>query len=182
MISAVVTGRQGDTITDGEVKLTCLNPAPDYVYPSQNASSIVLSVSYEKFDMLLTGDLEDAGEDMVQMILKEYSEYSADSNITSDNYMYQGIPAGSDYDVLKVAHHGSKYSTSDEFLTIIKPDFSLISCGKYNPYGHPHKEVIKRLKECKSNIMITSKHGAIMLKTDGNKLLVDYYLKERVDF
>jgi competence protein ComEC len=60
-----------------------------------------------------------------------------------------------DYDILKVAHHGSKNSTSEEFLKLIQPEYSIISCGKNNRYGHPHKELRDRLKQIKSEVEIT---------------------------
>lgn len=159
--------RKGDTLSDGEVKFTCLNPAPDYIYSSENAYSTVLSVSYKKFDLLLTGDLEEAGEKMVLELLKSHSESRA---ITKDNEKYQGIPSQSDYDILKVAHHGSKYSTPKEFLDVIKPEFSIISCGKNNRYGHPDPQLLNRLKDAESAIIITSESGAVTIKTDGEKM------------
>ena len=52
-----------------------------------------------------------------------------------------------DIDVLKVAHHGSKHSTSQEFLDACRPDITLISAGKGNSYGHPHEELLMRLQK-----------------------------------
>ena len=78
---------------------------------------------------------------------------------------------------MKVAHHGSKNSTSEEFLTIIKPELSLISCGKNNRYGHPHTELIERLQQSGPNIMITTEAGAITIKTDGERMVVEEYLE-----
>lgn len=166
--------RKGDTLSDGEVKFTCLNPAPDYIYSSENAYSTVLSVSYKKFDLLLTGDLEEAGEKMVLELLKNCSESRA---ITKDNNKYQGIPSLSDYDILKVAHHGSKYSTPKEFLDVIKPEFSIISCGKNNRYGHPDPQLLNRLKDAESAIIITSDSGAVTIKTDGEKMELKEFKK-----
>ena len=156
-----------DTLSDGEVNFTCLNPAPDYIYSSENAYSTVLSVSYKKFDLLLTGDLEEAGEKLVLELLKSHSD---DTAITKDNKEYQGIPSQSDYDILKVAHHGSNYSTPKEFLDLIKPEVSIISCGKNNRYGHPAPQLLNRLKDAESTIKITSESGAVTIKTDGEKM------------
>jgi competence protein ComEC len=164
--------RKGDTITDGEVKLTCLNPAPDYNYSSENAYSTVLSISYKKFDLLLTGDLEEAGEKMVLELLKSYIQKPA---ITAENKKYQGLPFASDYDILKVAHHGSKNSTPEAFLNVIKPEVSIISCGKNNRYGHPAPQLLKRLQEAGSAIINTSQSGAVTIKTDGEKMEVTEY-------
>ena len=80
-----------------------------------------------------------------------------------------------DYDILQVAHHGSKYSTSKEFLEIVKPEYSLISCGKNNRYGHPHKELLNRLADVGSEVAITYESGAITIMTDGERVLVEKY-------
>ena len=161
----------GDMITDGKLKINVLHPCVGYQSASNNDYSTVLSVSYGEFDMLLTGDIETKGDQkLITFFIKQ--EYINRCNNDSTTFIQ------TDYDVLKVAHHGSKNSTSEEILSIIRPEYALISCSKKNKYGHPHEEVLERLKECKSQIMITPKHGAIMLKTDGNKLWVDYYLKD----
>ncbi|MDD4113571.1 MAG: hypothetical protein PHC56_11170 [Herbinix sp.] len=60
---------------------------------------------------------------------------------------------------MKVARHGSKNSTSEEFLSIIKPELSLISCGKNNRYGHPHEELLERLDGVGSAVIITCDIG-----------------------
>ena len=70
---------------------------------------------------------------------------------------------GEKYDVLKVAHHGSKNSTKEEFLEVISPKVSVISCGKDNSYGHPHKELLKRLKLYTEKIFSTMEEGEIRL-------------------
>ena len=73
---------------------------------------------------------------------------------------------------MKVAHHGSRNSTSMEFLDSIKPEYSMISCGKSNRYGHPHEELLERLKLAGSNYLITYESGAITIETDGKKYIV----------
>ena len=158
---------KGDVIRDGEITITCLHPSALYATTSRNAYSTVLSVSYKQFDLLLTGDLEADGEELVTNLLK--------NNILNDSE--EPVKVATDYDVLKVAHHGSKYSTSEDFLNIIKPEFAVISCGKDNSYGHPHDELIERLEEVKSDILITTECGAIIIKTDGDKMIVEKFLK-----
>jgi competence protein ComEC len=81
-----------------------------------------------------------------------------------------------DYDILKVAHHGSKNSTFEEFLQLVRPEISIISCGRDNSYGHPHKELLTRLEAMESSIMITYKSGAVTIKTDGKQMKVSKYL------
>jgi len=85
-----------------------------------NEESLSLSVSYAGRRILLTGDIESQAEHHLQSILGRH-------------------------DVLKVAHHGSKTSTSPSFLQSIVPEIALISCGKQNRYGHPHPETLRRL-------------------------------------
>ena len=69
-------------------------------------------------------------------------------------------------DILKVAHHGSKNSTSEDFLRITKPKIAIISCGKANRYGHPHKEVLERLKAGGSQIRRTDEEGALIFSEE----------------
>jgi competence protein ComEC len=75
-------------------------------------------------------------------------------------------------DVLKVAHHGSRTSTSPAFLTVANPELAIISAGKNNTYNHPHEEVLSELisRTGDHRVFITSTHGTIELITDGHKL------------
>ena len=74
-------------------------------------------------------------------------------------------------DVWKVSHHGSKYSGSEEFLEVIRPQLSLISVGK-NTYGHPSKEILIRLENIGSQVETTLDGGALMLESDGNSFVL----------
>lgn len=150
----------GDMIIDGDLRMTFLHPPRGYQPASNNDYSAVISISYGKFDMLLTGDIEAKGE---RKLLE---------------YLTGAYDVQTDYDVLKVAHHGSKYSTSIELLDIIKPELSLISCGKNNRYGHPHEELLERLEDIGSSVIITYESGAIKINTDGRRMLVEEYLDE----
>ena len=71
-------------------------------------------------------------------------------------------------DVLKVGHHGSKTSTSEEFLNQIKPKVAIISAGKDNNYGHPNIETLERLESIGAEIYRTDEQGTILLTSDGN--------------
>lgn len=73
-------------------------------------------------------------------------------------------------DVLKVAHHGSGYSSSREFLEAVRPEISIISCGENNSYGHPHKEAIERISAVGSKILYTMESGQITLLIGEDKL------------
>ncbi len=76
-----------------------------------------------------------------------------------------------DVDILKVGHHGSKTSLSIEFIDNINPDYSVISVGKNNKYGHPNKEVLENIKD--SKVYRTDKDGSILFKIKNNKLKID---------
>ena len=79
----------------------------------------------------------------------------------------------SNIDFLKVGHHGSNTSSSEEFINSINPKYSLISVGKNNRYGHPNKEVLNNLSD--SKIYRTDQDGSIMFKIKKNKLRIETY-------
>lgn len=144
----------GDKIIDGKLRMTFLHPPMGYQPDSNNDYSTVISINYDEFDMLLTGDIEAKGE---QELIK---------------FMTEQIPMQADYDVLKCAHHGSRNSTSTELLTVIKPEIAIISCGKNNRYGHPHEELLERLQRYGAEVKATTESGAITIKTDGKRMVV----------
>ena len=144
--------KRGDSIVEGELSISCLHPTPTYAAASTNDYSLVLSLDFREFDMLFTGDVEKEGEDEFYDFIKN-----------------------KEYEVLKVAHHGSKNSTKSKLLQRIHPRIGLISCGARNTYGHPHKEVLERLDEIGCKRYITKDCGAIEVTTDGEKVWVDGY-------
>ena len=148
-----------DMIIDGKLRMTFLHPAIGYQPSSNNDYSTVISIAYGDFDMLMTGDIEAKGE-------KELIGYLISISETMQT----------DYDVLKVAHHGSRNSTCVELLEIIKPELSLISCGKNNRYGHPHEELLERLDDIGSEVVITYESGAITIKTDGKRIRIEEFM------
>ena len=156
----------GDRIQEGLLNIYCLHPTADFIGSTSNSYSTVLSINYGEFDMLLTGDLDGDGENLLMQELKE--------NVFLDKW---GISPAQDYEVLKVAHHGSKYSTSAELLKLLQPEIAFISCSEKNRYGHPHTELLNRLSKAESNTLITYQSGAITIRTDGKKLELEQYLK-----
>jgi len=93
--------------------------------------------------------------------------FTGDSSVASEEDFLNAYPteiaSGKfDVEVLKVGHHGSDTSTSEEFLDVIKPEEAVISCGKDNKYGHPHDEVVNRLNENNVNIRRTDTDGSIL--------------------
>ncbi len=149
---------RGLVLKEGDLSLRCLHPSNEYKASNANDYSLALSVSYGEFDMLFTGDIEAEGEASMEELLQK------------------------EYEVLKVAHHGSKNSTNTSFLKKVAPRIGIISCGRNNSYGHPHKELLNRLKEAGCKVYMTQNSGAIEIQTDGRKFWVDEYIstKEKV--
>ncbi len=142
--------KKGDAITNEKgFSMVCLHPEEGFKAESANAYSTSLRVRYKDTSILLTGDVEGGGEEELAKVLDRLNE---------------------SYDVLKVAHHGSKNSTSDYFLQCVTPETSIISCGKYNSYGHPNKELLSRLEAIKSDIIATKDAGAVTILSDGEKI------------
>lgn len=143
----------GDSFEDGELLFTCLHPSYEYQAASENDYSMTLKLSYHDFTMLFTGDMEGGAEEAIM------AEYQLE-----------------DVDVLKVAHHGSKYSTSREWLEHVTPAVALISAGKSNRYGHPHEELLERLEEKSITILKTMESGAVTIETDGGEVKISEFL------
>ena len=81
--------------------------------------------------------------------------------------------------VLKVAHHGSKNSTSEAFLKMLQPDIAAISCGRNNSFGHPHQETIRRLQDIGSNVAITAQYGTVTVEINENNYKLKHYKAEK---
>lgn len=135
----------GNRFSLGQAEITVLGPVKSYA--ETNNTSIVLMVTYGETDFLFTGDMEtDAENDML-----DYWEGRVD---------WQA-------DVLKVGHHGSNTSTGYRFLNAVNPEYGVISVGKGNDYGHPHKEPLSRLRQAGVTILRTDELGAIQAVSDG---------------
>lgn len=143
--------KAGDYVASGKLLMTCLYPGVGDIAADRNAQSLVLKVDYGDFHMLLTGDM---GEEQEQIILRR-SEVSA---------------VLSEIQVLKLAHHGSRYSNSAQWLEQISPVWAVVSYGEGNSYGHPHEEVVERLAEEEISLMETARTGAVRLSTNGKKI------------
>ncbi len=150
---SIVIIEAGKCIKEGDLRLECIQPASSDNHLSGNAGSLVLAVEFREFSMLCTGDVEMGGEDALTKRLTNHG-----------------------YTVLKVAHHGSKHSSSETFLRVAQPKIAIISAGENNSYGHPHQETLNRLKDIRCQIFETVQNGAITLQTDGNTLTIDCFL------
>ncbi|MBO5286522.1 MAG: MBL fold metallo-hydrolase [Clostridia bacterium] len=123
------------------VKFKILAPLGEE-YEDSNDYSIVMMAQFGNKKVLLTGDAEKKSE---AEIVKAYDMIALDC------------------DILKVGHHGSITSTTNELLTKAQPEIAVISCGKDNEYGHPHPEVVARLEKIDGiEIYITAEHGSVV--------------------
>ncbi|WP_029230863.1 DNA internalization-related competence protein ComEC/Rec2 [Butyrivibrio sp. VCB2006] len=138
--------------------LYCLNPVENMQTEGANAYSTVLYLKKGSFTALFTGDVEQEGE---AHIIKD---------IAANEDEFSGIT------VLKVAHHGSRYTSNEKLIDILKPKVALISAGQDNKYGHPHKEVLKRLGKYKTKIYRTDEMGEITVIMNGNSISIDEFL------
>lgn len=128
----VMIVKKGDRIVlDKNVTLQILWPQEELLKENiLNNNSIVAKLIYHNFSMLLTGDIEEIAE---KQILEEYK----------DTKTLQAT-------ILKVAHHGSKTSSTQTFLEEVKPKIALIGVGANNTFGHPNNGVIERLENLRS--------------------------------
>lgn len=129
---------EGMVINNDELHIECLHPTMNYKSNDRNGYSTVLHISYEDFSMLLTGDISEREESVIK-----------------------NLP---DVNLLKIAHHGSKDSSCEEFLEAVKPEKVVISCGINNSYGHPHEETLYRIRKYTTDINITAIKGAIEIE------------------
>lgn len=136
---------KGDTLKLGDANIKVIYPGDDK--SNINDSSIVLKVTYGKNSFLLTGD--------------------ATSNVERKIYN-EDIKS----DVLKVAHHGSSYSSTDVFLDRVKPYYAVISVGKNNIYNHPSNKTLEKLNKRNIKVYRTDLDGTIVFISDGNNLSV----------
>ena len=111
-----------------------------------NANSIVMRLDYGAFSMLLSGDAEEQ---------TEHRLLTKDLNLEAK--------------VLKVAHHGSKYASTADFLKRVKPEIAIVSCGAWNRYGHPAQSVLDRLKGAGVKVYRTDLQGEVTITTRGKE-------------
>lgn len=137
-----ILARRGDNLKIGTLAFKILNPPEGYISSSNspdNDNSIVLKLGYKNTSFLFTGD---AGFEAEDQLVKRQDLQST---------------------VLKVAHHGSASSTSNEFLKYVRPTVGVISVGKTNTYGHPKPIVLNRLTNARAKIYRTDISSSIKM-------------------
>jgi competence protein ComEC len=148
----------GEELSLGRARVRVLHPPPaDWERPRvRNDDSVVLEVVFGEVAMLLTGDI---GADVERAILPRLTH----ARIR----------------ILKVAHHGSRTSSSRELLEGWRPHHAVISCGRGNTFGHPATEVLDRLAAVGAHVYRTDRDGQITIETDGTSVRVRTYLENR---
>lgn len=160
-VQSAIRGYSGEVISTyhnqqfalDDVSLAIVHAAGDAANVSTNETSSVVRVSYGRHSFLLTGDLTISGE---------------------RDLLRQGQAACT---VLKVAHHGARTSTSQQFLQAAAPKYAIISVGTNNRFGHPHVEVLMRLQSLGTTIYRTDQNGAVIFATDGTNLTVTPFIE-----
>lgn len=132
--------KKGDTLGLGKTKIKCIYPETTTTASDKNDYCTVLSVKNKTSKILLTGDISKEIEEKIKDDIEE------------------------NYTVLKVAHHGSNYSSSEKFLKKVNPKYSIISVGKNNSYGHPGNETMERLRKQGGVIYRTDEKGGITIR------------------
>lgn len=144
--------KRGDKINlDNLAHLFILWPEENFESENTDENGIVLKLSFGEIDFLFCADIPQKIERL--LLAKEISLKNEKFSLESE--------------ILKIAHHGSKTSSSKEFLEIVRPQVAIISVGKDNPFGHPHLEVLKRLEEMNIISFRTDLFGSIEVLSDG---------------
>ncbi len=140
--AAVYSSEAGGKIISGKAVFEVLHPSGAQSGDLNN-SSLVLRLDFKNSSFLFTGDIYKSVERKL---------------------------SGTDVDVLKVAHHGSRTSTAPEFVEAVSPEIAVIQCGRDNFYGHPHRETLRALEGVE--VFRTDLHGGIKIVSDGEKYSV----------
>ena len=146
-----VVARRGQTLLFGDgVELHILFPDRDMSnVKNANDASVIVQLVYGETEVMLTGDAPES--------IEKYLVSLGAENLKSD--------------ILKAGHHGSRTSTSKGFVAAVDPAYTIISAGKDNSYGHPHKEVIETLTLASTTILGTYNEGTIIFESDGKSFL-----------
>jgi competence protein ComEC len=146
----------GDVIQVGDVLIDVLWPRPIQTpdSPSRNNDSLVLRVRFGEKSFLFTADIEKEAE---AALVK--------------------TGAGLKTDVVKVSHHGSRTSSTEQFIAVAQPALAVISVGRHSIFGHPTKEVVDRWKASGAQVITTGEKGTITVVTDGRTISVTTYVR-----
>jgi competence protein ComEC len=156
-----------DVLGTTSFKLTCYHPVSYSEDDDKNAASLALCYESELVTLWLTGDMDAEGMD----------ELAAEPD--GDVSVYAAVNDKQHINILKMPHHGSKYSISEAFYEKFNPDIAVISCGKNNLYGHPHTETMETLDEYDIPSLITWQSGAVVVETRKGGVSVTGYESDK---
>lgn len=142
----------GMTLQNGELAIRCVNPVKGAYIEEANEYSACFLLEQGSVQVLLTGDITGDSEQQMWQEIQPYLQ--EESRIL----------------IWKIAHHGSRFSTPQEFLEAAMPDMAVISCGAGNSYGHPHEELLQRLETTPARVYRTDYHGAITVEVRGGRV------------
>jgi len=148
--ATIKIAKRGQKVSFKNALIEILHPLENLEKTSpknSNKSSIVAKLFFNQKSFLFTGDIYQSEE---KKLIKVENDLEAD--------------------VLKIAHHGSKTSSSEEFISVVLPEIAVIQAGENNSYGHPHEEVLARLERYGVRVLRTDKNGDIKIVSDGKKL------------
>ena len=152
----VSTVSEGAEFQHGQLHLRVLSPSPGRMTGADNEDCIVLSLSWKNIRILFTGDLEKEGEEKFTRAYQDAPLFSPPRGHSETNSRT----------ILLAGHHGSRNATSEGFLSLVRPDLVLISCGRNNRYGHPASAMLKRLEDRGLPCFRTDQSGAFCLTAD----------------
>ncbi|MCX7638903.1 MAG: competence protein ComEC family protein [Pyrinomonadaceae bacterium] len=147
--------KKGDELRFENVTFKILNPRESDVNLAGNNASLVIKLCYRRVCFLLTGDIERQAEyDLLEEDLRA--------------------------DVVKVAHHGSRTSSTESFIRAVNAKFAVISAPKNSPFGHPDEQVVERWRKHGAFVLTTGENGTISFVTDGEEIKLDTFSKPAI--
>ncbi|MBX3283033.1 MAG: ComEC/Rec2 family competence protein [Acidobacteria bacterium] len=149
---------RGRVLDIGGVRVEILYPAGDVAGPSDNDHSLVMRLVFGSRALLLTADIERNAE---QELLASGTQLNSD--------------------VIKVAHHGSRTSSTADFIAATKAAWAVISVGRHSQFGHPHQEVVSAWEDSGAAVLTTGGYGMITIQTDGREMAVSSFITPESD-
>jgi len=130
---------------DPDLDIRILGPPKKLPWENANDNSLVMQIQHGEVKFLFTGDVEEESE--YEMVIHH------GNNLSSQ--------------ILKIPHHGSSTSTTQEFLSHVNPELAIVSCGRRNPFGHPHQDVLERVDSAGIKLHRTDKNGSVVIISNG---------------
>ena len=151
--------KNGDNIKLNDIEIFVLNPIENDEFEKKdiNEQSLAFILNYKNLKTMFTGDI----------------------GKTAESKILKNTDIDMDVDILKVAHHGSRNSSLEEFIERIKPEISIVSSGKNNQYNHPHKETIDTLNKYNSKIIMTKSSGEIDIILENDELEIYEFMTKK---